>query len=173
MSLRRVGDFLREPTPPCDLERALRMYRRAVAAYEACGLIAEARELAYSVLRIKLRRGRELRLPLHLRVELFVFWAVAGFGWRPFRVIAAGVVTVLVYGLIYWLLGGAVRPDSAQPADLWNSVYFSGITFLTIGYGELVPIEAVPRALSVVEGIFGITVIGMLIASATKKIMNR
>jgi hypothetical protein len=31
----------------------------------------------------------------------------------------------------------------------------------------------VPRMLSVLEGIVGITVIGMLIASATKKIMNR
>src|SRR5688500_5002013 len=47
VACQRVGDFLIGPGPPYDLERAFRMYRRAVAAYEQSGLFAEARRLAY------------------------------------------------------------------------------------------------------------------------------
>jgi len=52
-------------------------------------------------------------------------------------------------------------------------LYFSGITFLTIGYGDLVPVAPIPRLLALIEGAVGITVLGMLIASWTKKIMYR
>ena len=90
-----------------------------------------------------------------------------GYGERPWRLFASGLAAIFGFGTLQYALNGIPN------AGWWAHVYFSGITFLTIGYGELVPIEAVPRALSVVEGIFGITVIGMLIASATKKIMNR
>ena len=55
----------------------------------------------------------------------------------------------------------------------WEHVYFSGITFASIGYGDLVPAEPIPRVLAVLEGVLGVTFLGMLIASATKKIMNR
>src|SRR5262249_44460984 len=58
VSLERVGGFLERPSPPSDLERAFRMYRRAVAAYELCGLFTEARELAYHHLYVKMRRAR-------------------------------------------------------------------------------------------------------------------
>ena len=68
--------------------------------------------------------------------------------------------------LQYWL-------DGIPGNGFWSHVYFSGITFLTIGYGDLVPVEPWPRALAVIEGVVGITVLGMLIASWTKKIMYR
>ena len=106
VSCQRVGEFLATPTPPYDLERALRMYRRAIAGYEQCGLFAEARELAYCEMCLKLRRSRELRLPLMHVLELLLFWATAGFGFRPLRVIGTAVFLVVAYGLLYWVLNG-------------------------------------------------------------------
>jgi hypothetical protein len=78
VSCQRVGDFLQNPKPPADLERAFRLYRRAVAAYERCGLFAEARELSYYLMRLRMRRARELQLPLARRLELYLYWATAG-----------------------------------------------------------------------------------------------
>ena len=40
---RRCGDIYYSPEPPYDLERAVRLYRRAVAAYEHCGHFDGAR----------------------------------------------------------------------------------------------------------------------------------
>jgi tetratricopeptide (TPR) repeat protein len=74
-SCHRVGDFLTNPKPPVDLERAFRMYRRAIAAYERCGMLREARELSYNLMCIRMRRPREFGLHLGHRIQFFLFWA--------------------------------------------------------------------------------------------------
>jgi hypothetical protein len=79
-----------------DLERAFRMYRRAIAAYEQCGLSAEARELTYTLMRLRLRQAPVLRLPVRQRLELGLYWATAGFGLRPLRVIGTALILVLL-----------------------------------------------------------------------------
>ncbi len=83
----RVGEYLGRQPPPYDLERAFRMLRRAEAAYERSGLYAEAREIDYRVQELRLAGARELELPLSQRAELSLYWATAGFGYRPLRVI--------------------------------------------------------------------------------------
>jgi tetratricopeptide (TPR) repeat protein len=89
VACRRVGDYLLDPRPPFDIERAFRMYRRAVAAYEESGHFSEARELAYRQTYLKMRHARRLDLPVTRRVELFLHWAIAGSAtgpsawWRP------------------------------------------------------------------------------------------
>lgn len=100
-------------------------------------------------------------------LDSFALNLIWGYGERPWRLFTAGVAAILGFGTLQFALNGIPN------AGWWDCVYFSGITFLTIGFGDLVPVGGVPRMLSVLEGIFGITVIGMLIASSTKKIMNR
>jgi exonuclease VII small subunit len=97
----RGGDLLQHPRPPRDLERAFRMYRRAMAAYEQCGLSAEARHLTYALMRLRMRRAHVLRLPVLQRLELGLYWATAGCGVRPLRVIGTAIILVLLYGLLY------------------------------------------------------------------------
>jgi hypothetical protein len=90
-----------------------------------------------------------------------------GYGEKPRRITLAMAAGILFFGALqYWL-------DGIPGHGFWAHVYFSGITFLTIGYGDLVPVAPLPRALAVIEGVVGITVLGMLIASWTKKIMYR
>lgn len=90
-----------------------------------------------------------------------------GYGEKPARLLGAIVFNILLFGTIqYWL--GAV-PEKTW----WEHIYFSGITFLTVGYGDLSPVGMLPRFIAVVEGAAGIGTTGLLIASATKKIMYR
>ena len=99
-------------------------------------------------------------------VSVFLNW-LWGYGEKPRRITLAMVVGIFFFGALqYWI-------DGIPGHGFWADVYFSGITFLTIGYGDLVPVAALPRALAVIEGVVGITVLGMLIASWTKKIMYR
>ncbi|MBI2753467.1 MAG: pentapeptide repeat-containing protein [Betaproteobacteria bacterium] len=108
------------------------------------------------------------------RLKAIAFWLDAvilnwlwGYGERPWRLMLAMVATIVAFGTVqFWL-------DAIPDKSWWAHVYFSGITFLTVGYGDLVPIEAIPRLVAVVEGMVGIMFIGLLIASATKKIMYR
>jgi exonuclease VII small subunit len=158
----RVGDFLQHPRPPVDLERAFRMYRRAIAAYEQCGLSAEARHLTYALMRLRLRRARVLHLPMRQRLELALYWATAGFGLRPLRVIGTALTLVLLYGLAYWALAGVVAVHTPAPLTLWDTIYFSGITFATVGYGDFLPAPHA-RLLALTEGVIGVFTMGFFV----------
>jgi len=98
--------------------------------------------------------------------SVFLNW-LWGYGEKPRRLILATVAGMLLFGAIqYWL-------DGLPGHNFGAHLYFSGITFLTIGYGDLAPVAPIPRFLAVIEGAIGLTVIGLLIASCTKKIMYR
>ena len=163
LAFRRVGDFLVNPKPPYDLPRAFRMYRRAIDAYQRCGLMDEARHLAFYLLRLQVIRGRELELPRHRRAELWVYWLVAGFGYRPLRVIGTAAVLIVLFGLTYWAVGGVVETRTRQPAGVWECFYFSGVTFATVGYGDFVPTAPV-RPLALIEGFVGALTMGFFVA---------
>jgi tetratricopeptide (TPR) repeat protein len=169
LAFQHVGDFLVNPTPPSDLERAFRMYRRAVDAFYRCGMVDEARELAYYLLRLQLARARELKLPWPRRLELRAFWAVAGFGYRPLRVVGLAAAIVLAFGLLYWAVGGVTTPGGREAAGLWDCVYFSGVTFATIGYGDFLPAPGV-RPLALLEGFLGALTMGFFVAVLTNRL---
>ena len=63
--------------------------------------------------------------------------------------------------------------DPLPDKTFWEHVYFSGITYLTVGYGDLALHSPLARLISVVCAAAGIGTFGMLIASVTKKIMYR
>jgi hypothetical protein len=111
---------------------------------------------------------------LRLRLRAIRGWfgsillnALWGYGERPARLLVATAAAIVLFGSVQWLLDG-VPGEGFGP-----HLYFSGITFMTIGYGDLSPKGLLPRFLAVLEGAVGISVIGMLIASWTKKIMYR
>jgi len=102
----------------------------------------------------------------HWLVSVFLNW-LWGYGEKPERLALTMLVNILVFGTLqYWLNG-------VPGASWFDHTYFSGITFLTIGYGDLAPVGMIPRVLAVLEGAAGIATFGMLIASAAKKIMYR
>jgi hypothetical protein len=162
LSCERVGEFLLNPQPPTDVGRALRMLRRAVAAYEQSGLFSEARAVAYRVALLRLWRIHDVELTWFKRIELSLYWLMSGFGLRPLRVIATSLVVIFIYGIIYWVGGGAVDLQSQQSVGLSDSIYFSGITFATVGYGDLIP-AVHARWIALSEGLLGAFLLGFFV----------
>lgn len=70
-------------------------------------------------------------------------------------------VAMLVFGwgLVWWGLQGHM--DGVD--DLTSAVYFSGVTFLTIGFGDIVAEGGGSRLLAVVEGLMGILTTALVI----------
>lgn len=100
-------------------------------------------------------------------LDAVIFNWLWGYGEKPWRLASGMLLAIFGFGTLQYALNGI------PGRGWWEHVYFSGITFASIGYGDLVPAEPIPRVLAVLEGILGVTFLGMLIASATKKIMNR
>lgn len=65
---------------------------------------------------------------------------------------------VIGFGLIWWGIGGV---DGA--AGLGESIYYSGVVYFTLGFGEVVPVEVVPRFGSLIEALSGVLTTALVI----------
>lgn len=83
---------------------------------------------------------------------------------------------ILVFSGLYWFSGsaggiGLRRGDVPVPANLggfMDALYFSFVTALSIGYGDVIPVGAV-RALAVAEGAMGLLVFGVVISKLVSR----
>jgi len=88
------------------------------------------------------------------------------------EVLAAGVATYLVIGLVWamlYLLVGFADPKAYQLStgkvlDGFNAVYFSFVTLTTIGYGDISPVAPIARMLAILEAVMGVLFPAVLIA---------
>lgn len=71
-------------------------------------------------------------------------------------------LVIIGFGIIYFMLSlygevlietGQIYPVSIS-TSLFRSIYFSAVTMLTIGYGDIVPIEAA-RLIAVIQALLG------------------
>jgi hypothetical protein len=110
----------------------------------------------------------------HWREQSWGRWLVSatqnllwGYGEKPWRLALFMMFNIVLFGtLLHWL-------DPLPGKGYWEHIYFSGITYLTVGYGDLAPHAPLARLLSVVCAAAGIGTFGMLIAAVTKKVMYR
>ncbi len=70
--------------------------------------------------------------------------------------------------LLAWILAGAVVIAVTEKGSLGKAVYFSFITALTVGYGDIVPSTAIGRVISVLLAVVGILFTGLVVAAAVE-----
>lgn len=90
------------------------------------------------------------------RCERFYSW----FG--PISVIAMLVIWVshgvVGFGLIWWGLDGVSGAE-----DLADSMYYSGVVYFTLGFGEVVPADSIPRVGALIEAFSGVLTTALVI----------
>jgi hypothetical protein len=91
---------------------------------------------------------------------LSVFGPLSLFGLLS--VWAAGLI--VSFGLFHWSLGTALSLPDESNDSVATYLYFSGTTFFTLGYGDVVPTGSLGRALSVVESGVGFAFLAIVIS---------
>jgi hypothetical protein len=101
-----------------------------------------------------------LRLPRGKLREAFL----SRFGPLSLLLLLATWVAGLIVGfaLLSWSLGITLQAPEKQP-DFVTYLYWSGVTFFTLGYGEVVPLSAGGRVLAVVEAGVGFGFMAIII----------
>jgi hypothetical protein len=103
-------------------------------------------------------------------------WLIRIADWPMERLVGFWLGMILFFGLLYWCAGLAmgwglqagttlVRPDFT---GLATAIYFSFVTALSIGYGDVIPLGPL-RVFAVVEGIAGLLIFGCVISKLVSK----
>lgn len=71
-------------------------------------------------------------------------------------------VLVLGFALMHWSIGSRISAPGG-PAGFLTDLYFSGTTFFTLGLGDITPVSAVARMVTVIEASVGFGLLALVI----------
>lgn len=169
--LRRLISRLRSSSDKDELKKAIRVYR----AYQNL-LRANSLMKYYTEYRIRERHAqRKLAISTGnyfqwVRLELSRVTML--YGESPWRVIGFSGLIVAVWSILYRLSGAVIdttQADGHAASSLAESLYFSIVTFTTLGYGDLQPQTTVVRFLSGAEAILGAIFTALLVSVLVRR----
>jgi hypothetical protein len=99
---------------------------------------------------------------------------LCGYGEKPYRIILAALSAILLFAAAYWSFG-TIEPACRASALRWyDYIYYSAITFTTVGYGDIIPKSgALSRLLAAAEAVCGVFVTGLFIFTLARKYSAR
>lgn len=121
----------------------------------------------------RLTPGRKLlRLLLGIRLvpELVFGRYLFGYGERPVRVLLASLLVILLCALYYTFHGSLLYHGSPAGTSFLQSLYFSTITFTTLGLGDLHPEPGhFTRYVAMSEALTGACLMALFVVSLAKR----
>jgi len=107
---------------------------------------------------------------LRLLPELIFGRLLFGYGERPVRVLAAGALIILACAFFYAQQGMLIYRGNGGEASFLQGLYFSMITFTTLGYGDLFPVaEGLCRLVAMVEAVAGGCLMALFVVCLAKR----
>src|SRR5437667_3735026 len=73
---------------------------------------------------------------------------------------AAALLTA--FAMVHWAIGSRLIPTGSAPG-FFSDLYYSGTTFFTLGLGDVTPLSAAARALTVIEASIGFGMLALVI----------
>lgn len=100
---------------------------------------------------------------------------LSGYGEKPNRVIFSSATIIFIYSVIYYYLNAvATSYSSIRNNFFWDYIYYSMVTFTTLGYGDLVPKANIGyRLLAGSEAFIGAFMIGLFVFTLSRKYSAR
>ena len=109
-------------------------------------------------------------LAVRLLGELIFGKLLFGYGERPGRVLAAGAMIIFGCAFFYSQSGVIVCRDGPAEPSFLQGLYFSTITFTTLGYGDLYPAaEGICRLVAMAEAIAGGCLMALFVVCLAKR----
>lgn len=103
----------------------------------------------------------------------FLWWLSADCGRSLFRWAGWSVTIAFVYAVIYYLLGEDSFSASFLEINLRNMIYYSVVTFTTLGFGDITPKTTRAAMIVMTEVIIGYIMLGGLITIFASKLARR
>jgi hypothetical protein len=100
---------------------------------------------------------------------------LCGYGEKPYRIILTALSTILLFAMLYFSFGTIERSGyPSYPIQWFDYIYYSTITFTTVGYGDFAPKAfGLCKLLASVEAFSGVFVTGLFIFTLARKYSAR
>jgi len=100
-------------------------------------------------------------------LTLSYFSALAwGYGEKPLRVLGVSAAIIFLFALIYNYCG------ALSESDFHSALYFSIVTFTTLGYGDVIPVKQY-RLVAASEAVCGLLLFGMFLFCLSRRVVGR
>ena len=107
---------------------------------------------------------------VRLLPELVFGRLLFGYGERPARVLVAGALIIVLCALFYSQPGALVYRDGTIEPSFFQGLYFSTITFTTLGYGDFFPsAHGFCRQLAMAEAVSGGFLMALFVVCLAKR----
>jgi uncharacterized protein YjbI with pentapeptide repeats len=103
----------------------------------------------------------------------FIWWVFADCGRSLMRWAGWSVLIALAFGIIYWLMGPNFFRMYHLEFSFLNLLYYSIVTFTTLGFGDIAPITTTAAFVVSLEVILGYVMLGGLISIFSGKLSRR
>ncbi|HGY1772670.1 two pore domain potassium channel family protein [Citrobacter koseri] len=90
----------------------------------------------------------------------FLCW---GFGEKPSRALVISFIVILLYSCVYYL------NEKSSTQTLIESLYFSIVSFTTLGFGDITQKTGFLRLFSALESLSGLVLMGLFLAGYASK----
>lgn len=112
----------------------------------------------------ELVKSSEYRQLIREQLLSYISWVTWGYGEKPLRIILNSLSVMFLFSSIYFF-----SSNQMLSGNLVNSMYYSVITFTTLGYGDIVPTTDVLKLFSAAEAVLGAFSMGLIVAGYTIK----
>jgi glucose uptake protein GlcU len=112
-------------------------------------------------------RNKDFHHLLREQLLSYISWLTWGYGEKPFRIIFNSLCIILLFSGIYFFSSNQNLSNNSI-----NSIYYSIITFTTLGYGDIVPNTDGLKLVSAIEALIGAFSMGLIIAGYTTKVRS-
>ena len=72
----------------------------------------------------------------------------------------------IIFGLFFWLVFNATGIAYFEKMPFSDALYFTFVTGLTIGYGDIAPVTHMGRIIAILAGLVGLIITGLIAAIA-------
>lgn len=94
----------------------------------------------------------------------FISNVVVRYGESPYRVFGWAGVIIVLSGYLYWICDLLVSVGESTPSpSVVDAIYFSTLTFTTLGLGDYRPVDNLGRAVTIAEAGSGVILFALLV----------
>jgi len=152
------------------------IYRNLKQSMQRHGDYSKAGDFYYREIECRKKAMREKRFSLNWFKSFghSLLKYTCGYGEKPERTALSSFLTILVFAFVYWSISCLQYPEDVHTAleKVVSSLYFSFVTFTTLGLGDIHPVNSLGRSLVCCEAVIGAFLIALFVVVFARKMMR-